>query len=498
VVEGAVYEARLLRLPIKLPWGYHRLSLSFAGDDKEVMLISAPFQAWNLPKGREKIWGCFVPLYALHSQRSLGSGDFGDLEAFSNWVERLGGCFVATLPFLAAFLDEPMEPSPYQPVSRLFWNEFYLDVSQLEEVQKSREARDFLNSKEFQDEAAFLRKTSFVDYRRVMALKRKVFAICAREFYNSNVKGQAELATWVAGKREVLDYARFRAAVEKRRAGWTAWPARMRDGFLKEGDYDREVAAYHLYVQWQAHRQFQSLAKGNLYLDLPLGVHREGYDVWRYRRNFCLAASSGAPPDAFFREGQDWGFPPLHPEGIREDGYRYYIACLRHHLRHAGILRLDHVMGLHHLFWIPKGLTAAEGVYVRYHAEEFYAILALESRRHKALLVGEDLGTVPGYVRRAMERHKVNRMYILATEYTGKPSRALAPVRAGCLAGLNTHDMPPFASFWRTRRPSKGGSPPFPVSSRFFVSSHDGGRQPFTWLPSLSSRKPGAASSRQP
>ena len=149
----------------------------------------------------------------------------------------------------------------------------------------------------------------------------------------------------------------------------------------------RKDRRYHLYVQWLAHQQIESVSekareKGvQLYLDLPLGVHPDGYDVWRERGAFILDASAGAPPDAVFTRGQEWKFPPLHPERIREQGYRYVIAYLRHHLRQAGILRIDHVMGLHRLFCIPNGMEASQGVYLRYPAEELYAILALESHR---------------------------------------------------------------------------------------------------------------------
>lgn len=457
-VEGAVFAARQFILPAGLPWGYHRLHLRLPGLTGEGLLIVAPYRAWDKATARGKhLWGCFLPLYALHSHRSLGAGDFGDLEALSLWVNSLGGSFTGTLPFLAAFLDEPFAPSPYQPASRLFWNEFYLDISRLEEVRQCREARDFLNSASFREEIAALRAATLVDYRRGMALKRRLLTLCARSFFAGDPGRRVEMEAWLAGNREARDYACFRAAVEKQHVTWPGWPARMREGNLREGDYDQGAMEYHLYVQWQAHRQVQALAARarrsgqGLYLDLPLGVHGEGYDVWRHRRAFALAASSGAPPDALFRQGQDWGFPPFHPEGIREDGYSYYIACLRHHLRHAGILRLDHVMGLHHLYWIPRGLAATEGVYVRYHPREFYAILALESWRHGTVLVGEDLGTVPAYVRRAMTRHNINRMYILASEYTGKTGRALTPVPPGSLAGLNTHDMPPFAAFWQEK-----------------------------------------------
>jgi 4-alpha-glucanotransferase len=455
LVEGMSYVSRQLTLPPGLPWGYHRFTLGLPGHTPETLVISAPLQAYALPAGAEgRLWGVFLPLYALHSRQSWGAGDFTDLASLLRWVHGLGGNLVGTLPLLAAFLDEPFAPSPYLPVSRLFWNEFYLDVGRIEELKTDLEAQALLNAPAFQDELAVLRAASLVDYRRVMAVKRKVLERLAHSCFTGDSGRQSAFRHWVAEHPMVQDYARFRATVERQRAGWPAWPGQMREGVLQEGNYDPEAERYHLYVQWLAYEQFQALSEQvrqtgqRLYLDLPLGVHRAGYDVWRERSIFALEASCGAPPDAFFDKGQEWGFPPLHPERIREQGYRYYIACLRHHFRHAGILRLDHVMGLHHLFWVPRGLAAYEGVYVRYHAEEFYALLALESQRHRALIIGEDLGTVPGYVRKAMARHKIYRMCVLPFTYTQNSCGALRPVPTDALVCLNTHDLPTFASFW--------------------------------------------------
>jgi 4-alpha-glucanotransferase len=157
----------------------------------------------------------------------------------------------------------------------------------------------------------------------------------------------------------------------------------------------------------------------------------------------------GAPPDAFFTRGQAWGFPPLHPERAREQGHRHLIACLRHHLEQAGALRIDHIMGLHRLFWVPKGMEPRDGVYVRYPAEELYSILCLESHRHRSLIVGENLGTVPAYVNRALARHGILGMYVAQYATTAKVAMALRPVPSRSVASINTHDMPPFAAFWR-------------------------------------------------
>jgi 4-alpha-glucanotransferase len=177
-------------------------------------------------------------------------------------------------------------------------------------------------------------------------------------------------------------------------------------------------------------------------------VHGASYDVWRHREVFATGVSVGAPPDAFFRAGQDWGFPPIHPERVRDDGYAYPIACLRQLLRPASGIRIDHVMGLHRLYWIPDGMPATAGAYVRARAEEWYAILTLESIRAGAIVVGEDLGTVPAEVRRAMARHDVHRTYVVQYEVRAdEPALPDPPPRS--IAAVNTHDMVPWAAWIR-------------------------------------------------
>ena len=182
-----------------------------------------------------------------------------------------------------------------------------------------------------------------------------------------------------------------------------------------------------------------------LYLDFPIGVHPDGQDVAQHRESFVKGMSVGAPPDAFFTKGQNWGFPPLDPDVIRDRHYDYFRAAIRHHVSHASILRLDHVMGLHRLYWIPDGADAKDGAYVHYHHEELYSILTLESHLHRCAIVGEDLGTVPQYVREAMDRHGLRRMFVV--QYEVNP--AIPDPSRRCVAGVNTHDMPPFAAFVR-------------------------------------------------
>lgn len=457
-VEGRQYVVKHLPLPGGLPWGYHRLTLELPGRQAAGLIISVPLKAYTPPAEVEKrSWGVFLPLYALHTPRSWGSGDFSDLEELISWVGGLGAKVVATLPLLATFLNDICEPSPYRPASRLLWNEFYLDINKVPELRECPAAQALLASSSFQDEIESLRKAPLVDYPRQMALKRKALAELSRGFFGKESRRLEELRHFTEANPVIEDYARFRATAEKQRAPWRSWSSPAREGILKQGDYDETNKRYHLYVQWLAQQQIENLATKareqglQLYLDLPLGVHPDSYDVWREGDAFLPDTAAGAPPDTVFTKGQNWGFPPLHPERIREQGYRYIIAYLRHHLRQAAILRIDHVMGLHRLFCIPQSMATSQGVYLRYPAEELYAIVALESHRHRAIIVGEDLGTVPPYVRPAMKKHGFHRMYVVRYELASNPQKGLRPVLSNSVASLNTHDMPPFAAFWQGR-----------------------------------------------
>ena len=458
-VEGERYVTKRVSLPMGLPWGYHRLTVEIRGETAETLVIVAPRKAYRpVADGEEKGWGVFLPLYALNSPRSLGSGDLSDLSVLMEWVSGMGGKAVGALPLLAAFLSEPFQPSPYSPASRLFWNEFYLDVERVPEFSGSARARERFSSPGFREEAEALRASPQVDYRRGMALKRGIIEEMARSFFSAGDPRRREaFGEFLAANPHAEEYAVFRAVGERQHAPWPAWPAPVADRTITPDAYDDGARRYHLYAQWAVGEQFGALSRDFrergklLYLDLPLGVCYDSYDVWRHRNLFVLDVSAGAPPDDFFTQGQDWGFPPMNPVTGREEGHRYYRACLRHQFRHADILRIDHVMGLHRFFWVPKGMSAREGTYVRYPAEELYAVLSLESHLHKSRIVGEDLGTVPPYVRPTMARHGISRMFVVQYAVSPDPARALGAVPAGSLGCMNTHDMPTFTSFWEGR-----------------------------------------------
>jgi 4-alpha-glucanotransferase len=452
-VGGQWFVAKRIPVNVRLPPGYHWFEVDTPFAPARAMIISAPVKSYS-PGEPLREWGLFVPLYALHSRESWGNGDYGTLRQFVKWTGSLKGHLAATLPLLPAFLSEPFEPSPYAPASRLFWNEFYTDLSQVPELEHCEPARKLIQSTAFQRELERLRAEPQVNYRRGMALKRKVLQELAQFFFTHKSRRHAAFKKYLDRHQHVEDYAKFRAVCDRRKQVWQQWPVRLRDGHLQERDYAAEARQYHLYAQWLAHEQITAVSQAarrahvRLYLDLPLGVHSGGYDAWREKELFALEATGGAPPDPVFTNGQDWGFAPLHPEKLREQHYHYMIDYLRHHLRQAGMLRIDHVMGLHRLFWIPRNCPACEGVYVRYRAEELYAVLSLESHRQEAIVVGENLGTVPPEVNESMARHGVREMFVVQYEQRSEPRAPFRPVPEKSVASFGTHDMPPFQAAW--------------------------------------------------
>jgi 4-alpha-glucanotransferase len=466
-VDGDFFVGRCLPLPA-VPDGYHDLRLEVGADAHCALLISAPPVAY-VPDGWQSRWqwGVFLPLYALCSERSWGAGDLADMGAFLDWLDSLGGSALATLPILATAFQYPSAPSPYTPSSRLLWNEFYVDVAGAPGLEGCGQARQVITSPSFRDELQRLRANKYVDYERAAALKRRVLAELAHWSFSQPALRQS-IEAFVRRVPVVREYARFRATAEKLRLPWRRWPERPRSGRLDSSDYDPQAERYHLYVQWLAEEQLSALVEktrksgSSLYFDLPLGVHEDGFDVWKERGSFAEGVSGGAPPDSFFRGGQDWGFPPLHPGNVRQARYGYVIASLRHLMAKAGILRIDHVMGLHRLFWIPHGADAKDGVYVRYPAEELYAIICLESHRNRTVIVGEDLGTVPLYVRQTMKRRNVHRSWVLQFELPLEPKRRFRPAPLNSVASVGTHDTPMFAAYWENigRISSAGGGPP--------------------------------------
>ncbi|HEY2870140.1 MAG TPA: 4-alpha-glucanotransferase [Gaiellales bacterium] len=431
----------------RLPYGCHVLHLEADGRTQEVTVLQAPRRAHA---GPERSWGLFVPLYALPGP--FGPGDFTRMRMLAEWTAGLGGDLVGSTPLNAAFLDEPFEPSPYLPVSRLHWNELYADPAATPEWAAAARTRDLPAPVQPPE-------GRLIDYRAAAAAKRRVLEALLASLDGARLDAfEGHLRT----HPDLVSYAEFRARCERERAGWRDWshpdtPAVGGVRMCHSQPGDAAAARYHAYAQWLCEEQLGRVGAGNAgpYLDMPLGVHPGGYDTWRFRELFAEGVSVGAPPDDFFRGGQDWGLAPLHPGRLREAGHAYPIACAAALCRHASAARIDHVMGLHRMFWVPHGLSATEGVYVRYPFEELYAVLCIESHRHGTRLVGEDMGTVPGGVRRTMAAHGLLRTYAVQAEL-GHGADPFDRVPSAAMVGMNTHDMPTFAGFWDSEGAADG------------------------------------------
>lgn len=423
------------------PLGYHRLDVEIVDDRHRTTSASALVVCAPRCPQAPRAWGLFMPLHALRSKEDWGVGSYGDLARLGEWVAENGGSMLGGLPLYPTFLDPPIDPSPYRPVSRLAYSELFIDPTALEELAHSRAALELLASADFAAQRRDARGSSLVDYVSVARLRRSVLEPLAETFLSTPSSRRDEFDAFFFERPELLAYAKFRAALERvGRAGV------LQGGLDDLGDERSPSLDYHLYCQWAAHGQLRAAAKKvDLYADLPVGVHPQGFDPYWSPQSFMKAASAGAPPDLFYSEGQNWGFPPMHPEAIRDDGYQYFRAVLERALENASYLRIDHVMGLQRLYVVPEGFDARHGAYVSYHADEMHAIVCLEAERHGSVIVGEDLGTVPHEVRERMASDRMLRSWVFEVESTLESP--LPEIPEGALATLATHDMARFSAF---------------------------------------------------
>jgi 4-alpha-glucanotransferase len=358
-------------------------------------------------------------------------------------------------------------------VSRLFRNEIYLAVEAIPELRECPAARRRIAGPRFSRELERLRQRAEVAYDEVRAAKREVLQQLHRVFATRHREANGQRGRAYARFRARQDpaltgFATFVAlgeqlSAEGRSADWRAWPARYRDprspAVQRFREEHAEAVDFHRWVQFELERQLaQAAASGRraglpigLYYDLAVGSAPSGYDTWAERDLFARGASIGAPPDAFAERGQDWTLPPLIPQRLLESGYDYWIRLLRAVFAHGGALRIDHVMGLYRLWWVPAGGEPGAGAYVRYPARDLLGILALESRRHRALVVGEDLGTVPRGFAARLARWGVLSSRVLYFEREGRGFRSARRYSPRALVTSSTHDLPPLAGFFAAR-----------------------------------------------
>lgn len=437
--------------PAPVETGIHRLRLKAGEREAHATVLCAPHLCYGaVSKGARRI-GAFLPLYAAQSARNWGVGDLRDLEALMDWAHSAGCSLFGTLPMLAGFLDEPFEPSPYSPISRVVFNELFLDLNELPPHAMNGADGNPIESGAFQEAIRGLREAPRVSYADAWQRKRAALAgLSVAAFEDGAARDSIE--RFARESPIVADYARFRGAIRKLGATWPNWGDAARRGELRNEDVDESERRLFLYAQWRLRGQFDKIAGdasgAELYLDLPIGVHGEGFDTWRYQDLFVSGIEVGVPPDALSAEGQRWGFPPVSPLASRRAGHAWFVEALDSHLSICGSLRLDHVAGLHRTFWIPEGMSGADGVYLQHPDEEYYAILSILSHRHEATIVGENLGTVPREVNRALKRHNVMSMDIAQFRLGAKAADPLPHPASDQMVALNTHDMPTFTAYW--------------------------------------------------
>jgi 4-alpha-glucanotransferase len=417
--------------------------------------------------GGRRVFGLWANLYSVRSPRNAGFGHFGDLSGLVGLAAAEGAAFVGLSP-LHATTHRPGLFCPYQPVSRLYRDSLYLDPERVPALAACPEAQRRLGSEVRRARLAALRAAPQLDPRASESIQLELL----RPLYETFRHGGGEAAesrrrafrVWREGEGAALTgFVRFQVLADHFEAqsgerDWRRWPVAYRDA---HSAVVHELAARHAdavdfqaWVQFELDRQLEEVAREGhdaglpigLCADLALGSAGGGSDTWSRPELFAHGASVGAPPDAFSREGQDWCFPPLDPRSLQREGFAFFRQLLDANLLHAGALRLDHALGLRRLFWIPEGASPHEGAYVRQPEAQLMAELAEASLRHRALVIAEDLGTIPPGFSEEIQDRGLFSTRVLLFERDAQRFRPAASYPTACLASANTHDLSPLAA----------------------------------------------------
>ena len=465
-VGGNSFVRVRLPLPAGLDDGYHKLTVAIAHIEMATMLVSTAPTAFVpdwLDRG-ERQWGIACPLFSLWSDASWGVGDFSDLGALVGIARELGASVVGLNPLHAPLPDERSDPSPYLPSSRLFLDATYIDVTRIPVGPDQHAALNFDRDPRFAARLAQVRGAGLVDYPLVRRLKHEA----SEAIYRSRQWDGLPVGLQAFRREHGASLARFAVynALHEQFGAlpWHRWPLDVRTpgsaGIAAFAKDRGDRIDYHIWLQWIADQQLAaamavpdaSKQETGLYRDLAVGIHRDGADAWADQTMYAKGVSIGAPPDAFNPTGQDWGTPPLNPLVLSANGYAPFIAAIRANMRHARVLRIDHVMALQRLYWVPSGLPAGSGAYVRYPLEDMLGILALESRRNRCVVVGEDLGTLPEGFRERMADTKVMSYRLMMFErYDDGLFRRPSTYPQLAVASFGTHDLPTIRSWWEGR-----------------------------------------------
>jgi len=473
-LDGICFERRRLSLPPVDESGYHTLHVVIEGEPATCRLIVCPSRCYSVADavGEDRLWGLSLQLYGLRSDRDWGIGDFSDLARFATAASGFGASLIGVNPLHALFPTEPRHASPYSPSSREALNPLYIDVDRILAAADCPPARELVDDRAFAERREGARRSELVDYPTVSQLKLSVLEqahACFRERELSAEDSAEAIAFRDFQKSRGMPlrrHALFETLHEHFYRGgdgvwsWRDWPEPYRNVDSPEV---KAFEAAHLprvefyeYLQWQAERQLEdaqrrALESGmrvGLYCDLAVAVHPDGQTAWSFPETLISDVSVGAPPDELGPEGQNWGLAPLDPIGLQETAFAVFISDLRANMRHAGAVRIDHVMGLQRLFWIPRGMRGTDGAYVRYPFHDLLRIIALESQRNRCIVIGEDLGTVAEGFRDALQAAGILAYRVLLFERRDDGSfKRPEDYPAEALVTASTHDLPTVAGF---------------------------------------------------
>jgi 4-alpha-glucanotransferase len=475
--DGTWITRRYFDVPVDLPAGYHELELKIgSGSVARCPLISSPARCFEPPRiiAGERLWGVAVQLYTLRSDENWGIGDFSDLQSLIRWLAPHGAAFIGLNPLHAMSPAEPSRSSPYSASSRHFLNVLYIAVPAVPEFGECVAAHERLQQPQIREDLARLRECPLVEYEGVARLKFEILELLHRDFRERHLRalserGRSFLDFLAAGGEPLQMHARFDALdrhfMQTRggAAGWLNWPAEYRD---VNGTAATQFAAEHAaeveffaYLQWLAHEQLASAQALSVALGMPIGLYGDyavganpsGSETWTDQASYCMGAEIGAPPDPLALKGQGWGIPPQDPATMLSNQLQGFIRLIRNNMRYYGALRLDHVMSLFRLWWVPPGLSPRDGAYVHYPLEQLLTVLALESARAGCLVVGEDLGVVPDEMRRAMPQFGLYHYKVALFEQLDGRFRHPHEYAKHALATVTTHDMPTLKSYWEGR-----------------------------------------------
>jgi 4-alpha-glucanotransferase len=423
-------------IPSDIPVGYHR---AHARADGSITHLFVTPGRCHLPRAL-KSWGWALQLYALRSHASWGMGDFGDLYRFCSWSRRRCKTGFVLLNPLGAALPLPhQEASPYYPSSRLFLNPLYLHIEDIPTPTSLAEELAAIAQR-----GRAFNETRLIDRDGIYRAK-----MTALELLFSAFRGDTGFDDFCRRHGELLErFAIFSTLAQELGGRWRAWPVELQHpnsaAVAAFAAQHRDEINFHRWIQWHLDTQLKRAADElPLMLDLPVGVHPDGFDAWLWQDTLATGVSVGAPPDDYNTLGQDWGLPPFDPHKVRESVYLPLRHTFQTMLQHARGLRIDHVMGLFRLFWIPHGRPAKDGVYVQYPADELLAIIEIESYRSQAIIIGEDLGTVGHGVRAALRCHGLLSYKVMWFE-SGQPKSFARQ----SLATISTHDLFTIAGLW--------------------------------------------------